>query len=117
MTLDPKRYTYQATLLRVVDGDTVWLTVDMGFRHRQDVDFRLAFINAPELSTVPVGPASKAWLQRKLMGLPATLLITSYKQDNYGRWLVEIHDPTDPRSVNQQMLDAGMAVPYPAVKP
>ena len=41
-------YSYTAEVVRVVDGDTVELAVDCGFRLTFKDRFRLAFINAPE---------------------------------------------------------------------
>lgn len=46
-------YSYKAKLGRVVDGDTVWLDVDLGFNIWAHLGFRLEGINTPEV----VGPA------------------------------------------------------------
>ena len=48
-------YSYKAKLGRVVDGDTVWLDVDLGFNIWAHLGFRLEGINTPEV----VGPASR----------------------------------------------------------
>ena len=39
---------YQATIVRVVDGDTVVAGVDLRFTIRQQMELRLAHLNAPE---------------------------------------------------------------------
>jgi micrococcal nuclease len=109
---------YPARLVRVIDGDTVELDVDAGFRMLYTDSFRLAGINAPEMKTAE-GPAAKAWLLTKLSELSAfgsgkfPLQIESHKQEKYGRWIVTIYDGTNP-SVNQQMVTAGQAVSYMA---
>ena len=41
-------YQYRAKVVRVVDGDTVILSVDLGFRVQHEISVRLARINAPE---------------------------------------------------------------------
>lgn len=106
-------FKYNARLIRVVDGDTVELEVDVGFKIQVRETFRLNLINAPEMRT-PEGPIAKDWLTMKLamMDTPAPypLAIESFKKDKYGRWLVTIYDGDV--SVNQQMLDVGMAVLY-----
>ena len=42
-------YTYAARLVRVVDGDTVDLDIDLGFHITVRERFRLAGIDTPEL--------------------------------------------------------------------
>jgi len=100
---------------RVVDGDTVWLYVDLGFNVRIALDFRLYGINAPELEGVqkPAGLASKAEVER-LLGL-GTLRIDVYGIDKYGRWLAVIFvkqaDGTE-LNINQTLVTEGYAKPY-----
>lgn len=112
-------YEYYATLDRVVDGDTVWLHVDLGFRSSLRVDFRLYGINAPEMvgATRTAAIASKTELER-LLGL-GPISITTHKADatdKYGRWLatIYVHTKTGPVSVNDALLSGSFAVKYPA---
>ena len=44
-------YQYNATLVRVVDGDTVDAMIDLGFDIQVKKRIRLAGINAPESRT------------------------------------------------------------------
>lgn len=107
-------YTYKAKLVRVVDGDTVYLEVDCGFYLKFTHSFRLIGINAPELKEA-AGPAAKAWLLNELSCKDLT--VNTFKADSFGRWLCEIYhtetanDPYVP-SVNNKMIDAGHAVKY-----
>lgn len=109
-------YQYDATLDRVVDGDTVFLGVDMGFHIHATIDFRLARINAPEMkgTTLLAGQAAKDALAKFLAS--GSLRIHTQKADKYGRWLAEIMvtplDGSPAFSANQAMLDWGFAVPY-----
>jgi micrococcal nuclease len=112
-------YEYKATLIRVVDGDTVWLRVDLGFRMFAEMDFRLLGINAPELTgpnaEVEKAQASKAHLNlilRNAIMDPLPLRIQTTKPDKYGRWLVTIFTP-DGRNINDEMVAGGFAVKYP----
>jgi micrococcal nuclease len=107
-------YEYKATLKRVVDGDTVWLRVDLGFRIWSETDFRLLGIDAPERVGVNANPlmaaASMSYLESLIVGKELT--IQTYKPDKYGRWLVKIYLP-DGTDVNAAMVGAGHAVVYP----
>ena len=107
-------YHYKATVIRVVDGDTVWLRIDRGFREFFETSCRLFGINTPELSTGAPGQDAKGWLTERVTG--KTLYIVSAKLDKYGRPLVTLYDPEPAsadfkQSLNQQMLDLGLAVP------
>jgi micrococcal nuclease len=106
-------YEYKAKLIRVVDGDTVCLHVDLGFRLYAELDFRLAGINAPELTgpkaDVAAATRAKQYLESLLVG---QLTITTDRPDKYGRWLVTIYVPTG-ESANQLMVSSGNAVVYP----
>ncbi len=46
---DSHLHHYRASVVRVIDGDTVVLLVAQGFYARQEVHVRIAGLNAPEL--------------------------------------------------------------------
>lgn len=99
-------YTYAATLIRVIDGDTVRLVLDLGFRITlREQSYRLLRINAPELRTA-AGKPSKAWLEEFLKG--KSLVATTQKSDDFGRWLVELM--ADNVNVSDASVTAGQAV-------
>lgn len=102
-------YQYRIVIVRVVDGDTFIADVDLGFRvWLRGQRFRMARINAPEMST-PEGQVSKAWFEDKRVKQliePAT--IVSKKQDDYGRWLCELYAWNDV-NVNDLMVKEGVA--------
>ncbi|HLT37149.1 MAG TPA: thermonuclease family protein [Enhygromyxa sp.] len=111
-------YEYFAKLDRVVDGDTVWLNVDLGFRVFARLDFRLYGINAPEMvgATKTAALASKVELQRLLSQGPLT--VRTHKADatdKYGRWLatITVDAKTGPVEVNEALVAGGFAVRYP----
>jgi micrococcal nuclease len=114
--MEPVKYDYNAKVLRVVDGDTVWMTVDLGFRLSMVMDFRLLGINTPELvgSTKVAATAAKLELER-ILGL-GSIRVLSTKSDKYGRWLgtffVTPADGSPVINVNEALLKGGFAVAY-----
>lgn len=95
-------YQYKAKLNKVIDGDTVNLTIDLGFRMTMTANCRLAGINAPEMSTKE-GQIAKVYLTTIL---PESFVIESTGLDKYGRPIIKIGE------INQKMIDSGNAVKY-----
>jgi endonuclease YncB( thermonuclease family) len=108
-------YNYDVKVDRVVDGDTVWFHVDLGFGIWARLDFRIAGINTPEIVGVQKasGLVSKAELER-LLSL-GSIRIISRKTEKYGRWLATIYvkqaDGTE-ICVNDVMISGGFAKQY-----
>lgn len=96
---------FPATLVRVIDGDTVKLVVDAGFRITFTDSFRLARIDAPELRT-PCGVAAKSFLSA-LLDNQAQLKIETIKHGKY-RWIVDIW-LADGRNVSDELVKCGHA--------
>jgi micrococcal nuclease len=104
-------YTYKATVIRVVDGDTVWLEVDLGFRMKTINDFRLYGVDTPERGQ-PGWAEATAFVNR-IAPAGTEVLITTYKDpDKYGRWLVDISVDDDLLPVNVQLIQQGLAKTY-----
>lgn len=112
-------YQYFATVDRVVDGDTVDLTVDLGFKVTIKERFHLANIDAPESYGARASEAGRAACLFLAGLLPerAPVRLRTMKTGKFNRWVVEIW-PVNPagetalKSVNQVMLDEGHATPY-----
>jgi len=115
-------FQYKAKVERVVDGDTLWVDVDLGFFLRQKMHLRLYGINTPEIR----GAEREAGLRAKqfvVETLPpgATVVIKTYKIEKYGRFLTDVFylpgsGNTDEilakgTCLNQELLDKGLAVP------
>ena len=80
-------YQYQARLTRIIDADTVVL--DLGFyQWRLGRSYRLARINAPEMST-PEGVAARVALGEHLATVTSYIVATA-KADSFDRWIVEL---------------------------
>lgn len=107
-------FVYKCTLDRVVDGDTVDVNIDLGYKivlTKQRV--RLVGIDTPEsrtrnLSEKKLGLEAKALLQE----LTADgFVLESQGRGKYGRILGVLWDH-DGNSINQKLIDAGLAVEY-----
>ena len=86
---DPRRlYAFKVEVTRVVDGDTVWVKVDHGFRFRQPQKIRFRGIDAPELPTEE-GLAAKSFVESRLAGVPFAVITTS-KVGMYGRYIADV---------------------------
>jgi micrococcal nuclease len=117
-------YIYKAELVRVVDGDTVDLIIDLGFDTLRKERFRLYGIDAPEMNTAE-GKEAKKWLigvltQYGAIYVQTIQLETKAKRDKYGRFLAVLYnelptlvpimrEPMHPSSINAQMIEAGHA--------
>lgn len=106
-------YEYQAEVLRVIDGDTVIMRIDHGFEPILSVRrLRMNGIDAPERNT-EAGKNAALWLSDRL---PAggVFRIKTHKPDKYGRWLVDVFTTGTggETTLNQLMIDLGLAKPY-----
>lgn len=104
-------YEYAATVERVIDGDTVDVTIDLGFRVYLGQRIRLAGIDAPEVST-DEGKDARDFLRRTLPpGQHVVLTTERPRDDKYGRFLATVmKDGT--LNINNYMLNTGHARPY-----
>lgn len=101
------------SLVRVIDGDTIRLDLDLGFNTwRMNEPYRLARVNSPELSTVE-GIAARDALKQFLVGRALTgtkkLTVVCHGKDKYGRWLIEL--VADNENVNDWLVRNGLAKP------
>jgi micrococcal nuclease len=102
-----RSWTVPATVVRVIDGDTVELDLDLGWHLTLRRACRLAGINAPERAT-EFGPAATAFL-RKLLPVGTKVIFLSTRLDKYGRPLGHItRGPTD---IELAMIASGHAAP------
>lgn len=108
-------YVYAATVLRVIDGDTLALDVDLGFHTRSVMSCRVAGINCNELSE-PLGHEAKALVQQ-LLPAGARVVVDSVRADKYaGRFDGRVTLP-DGSDLATQLIDAGLAVVWDGTGP
>ena len=106
-------YEYKCKVLRVVDGDTVDVRIDLGFNVWHKCRVRLLGINAPESRTRDLeekarGLAAKQWLIDKLEF--KSVEMQSHGTGKYGRVLGELF--VEGVNINKLMVKEGHAVEY-----
>lgn len=80
-------YLYNARLLRAVDGDTIDVSLDLGFAMSTIQRLRLLGVDTPERGQ-PGFAQSTEELDRVLATGPLTVQTT--KRDSFGRWLARV---------------------------
>lgn len=117
-------YQYSGKVIRWVDGDTVWLDIDLGFYTNRRTDVRLAEVNTPERVVYKtqggIDPA-KAF-NESVLPPGAECVVDILGQDKFGRWLAVIRYLPGATSredivrngvvLNHELLRRGLAVPY-----
>jgi endonuclease YncB( thermonuclease family) len=101
------RYSYSAVIVRVVDGDTVYAKVDLGFHVYVEMALRLNGIDTAEIFR-PVndierthGMKAKNFLIDLILN--KKVVINTHKTGKYGRWIADIY--LDDKSVVQELID------------
>ena len=103
-------YQYHAIVVKVIDGDTVDLVVDLGFHVSIAIRTRLIGIDAPEVST-PAGKLVRDTLRGMLpIGTAVTVQTEKHPGDKYGRWLARIGTPFG--DLAEWLVAGGMAAVY-----
>jgi len=101
---------------RVIDGDTVDVDIDLGFSITITHRVRLKDIDAAETRTKDLeekaeGIKARLWLEKEL-SRKGEWIIDTTKEDKYGRILGTLYLVGDPVTVNERMLNEGIAKPY-----
>jgi micrococcal nuclease len=101
---------------RIIDGDTVDLDIDLGFGITSTQRIRLKDIDAPEIRSSNLeekkkGFEAKIWLEDKL-ARKGEWVIETFKEDKYGRMLGVLYFVGDPVTINEMMLNEGIANLY-----
>lgn len=116
-------YTYNAKLIRVIDGDTVIAMVDLGFSTWKEVRIRFYGIDAYESRTRDKDEKVKGLAAKKLVqdlldkSNEGNFILKSKGIDKYGRSLGILMVPDDGAQlglldINQHLINEGLAVPY-----
>jgi micrococcal nuclease len=109
-TIPVVNHVRAARVVRWVDGDTVWLDVDHDYRQTGHLEFRLFGMDTPERGQMNWAEATA--FVRAAAPTGSLVVIRTFKDpDKYGRWLCEVFT-TSPVSLNQALVDAGLAVLY-----
>jgi endonuclease YncB( thermonuclease family) len=93
-----ERYMYVAVVEKVIDGDTLWVSIDTGMGVLVRQKLRLRAIDAPELQSKD-GQRAKLFVSKQLQDCPFIVIRTA-KSDKYDRYLADVYyqprekDPT-----------------------
>tara|TARA_R100000406_G_C3038454_1_gene105280 strand:- start:185 stop:535 length:351 start_codon:yes stop_codon:yes gene_type:complete len=110
-------FEYNATVIKVVDGDTIDAMVDLGFGTWKKVRIRMHGINAPESRTRNLeekkkGLAAKARLIEMLEENENHFILISHGVGKFGRCLGEIYIKGHNTSLNKQLISEGHGTEY-----
>ena len=118
-----ERFWYGATVLGVIDGDTIDLMIDLGFNIHHKIRVRLYGVNTPEsrtkdLAEKELGLKAKKFTQDWLTNHKWVYVNTiPDKNDKYGRILARIFSSDDISNqttacLNTDIIQAGFAREY-----
>ena len=108
-------YIYKAEIIRVIDGDTFELMIDLGFQSFRRCRMRLYGIDAPEMRT-KAGKAVQNEVEQITYRMGSECCLQSIAnsknpqvQDKFGRYLAIIYDkmPSEPKVITngQKIMD------------
>ena len=114
-----KRFCYGAKIEKVIDGDTVDLSVDLGFDIHHKIRVRLYGVDTPESRTVNKAEKEAGLKAKEFVKTWAethsTVLIETVKDKNekYGRVLAKIYANVDnSECLNERLISEGFAKAY-----
>ncbi len=106
-------YKYKAVVVKVYDGDTIKVDIDLGFSLTfERVTLRLNRINAPELrgSERSEGLKSRDRLRELVLNKEIIIKTIKDKKGKYGRYIAEVIDINTNKNINDQLVEEGLAV-------
>jgi len=116
-TLLEKLYVYKAKVLKVIDGDTLQLDIDLGMCVHFVEHVRLIGINTPETYGVKKDSEEyKAGIKAKeaviswVEGKDVIIETSKDKKEKYGRYLVKLY--FDNICLNDKLISENLAKPY-----
>jgi micrococcal nuclease len=118
-------FIYSAKVIKVVDGDTIDVEIDLGFKIKWNARLRLFGINAPETK----GPSHEAGINTKryvesVLPVGSIIVVKTFvdKSEKYGRYLASVLYKTgtincdeilaNPTILNDELVSKGLAVAY-----
>lgn len=107
--------TYECTVTRVVDGDTLDVEVDLGFAIFTKQRVRLSGVDTPEIFRPSCererahGMRAKEFVEELCLGKKCTLVTDRDRKCKYGRYLGTVYAPESETSINNLLVRAEMA--------
>lgn len=109
-------YQYRGKVIRVIDGDTVVMDIDVGFGMAKIKEhIRLARIDTPEVrgEERPLGLKSKEFVVEWMKSCNWEVIVETQKEKGkYGRYIGEIYRLSDGQNLSTLLLEEGLAVEY-----
>ncbi len=109
-------YEYNCKIVRVIDGDSIILDIDLGFSHWiHNESIRLYGVDTPECRTrdaeeKAAGLLAKEFVEEALH-VGGTYTLTTKEKGKFGRYLGTIF-LTEKTSINAALVKERLAVPY-----
>lgn len=103
-------FTYSAAVLKVVDGDTLWVKIYLRPGQWVKQKLRLRDLDCPEIAT-PAGKAAKRFTE-SLVPAGTAVTVCTTKPDKYDRYLADVFVAADgsEKFLNNELLANGHAV-------
>lgn len=113
-------YEYRAKLRRVVDGDTIDMVIDLGFRMTTEQRIRLKNVDTPETwrqkkdsEEYQAGMAAANYVKQRFESNDNEFTIrTSKLTGAYGRFIGEVFFADSEESLNDELIRLGHATRY-----
>lgn len=113
-SIEALTYKFYATVLKITDGDTLKVFVNLGFDVSINISIRIKGINAPELNkpeSAEAGKASRDYLASIVpIGSQIVIHTEKYRQ-SFTRFVGDVYTENG-SNVAKLMVDAGFAVIY-----
>ena len=106
-------YTYNAIVVRIIDGDTYEVDVDLGFKTWVRKSLRLARYDAPETMGINRSEAGIQTKSRVIELLPPgkhIVVVSEKYEDKYGRFLA--HVLIDDENLGEKLFLEGLVKKY-----
>lgn len=111
-------YQYKAKIERVVDGDTIDVVIDLGFKITTNQRIRFAGVNTPETLNVKKdseeyakGMKAKRFAEQRLRANNNEIMIETDKYTGkYGRYIGTIFLADNSVSPNDELVEKGLAL-------
>ena len=111
-------YHYKAKVERIVDGDTIDVVIDLGFKITTFQRIRLAKINTPETFNVKKdseeylkGLTSKQYVEQRIAANNNEIELETEKvTEKYGRYIGTIWLADSKISLNDELVEKGLAL-------
>ena len=111
-------YKYKAKVAKIVDGDTIDVVIDLGFKITTNQRIRLRGINTPETYSVKKGSeeykkgmAAKEFVIKRIEANNYEAIIETNKYTGkYGRYIGTVWLADNTTSLNDELVEKGFAV-------